>query len=257
MSYQEDATARPKTPFKTDNPGDHTHPNGTGSQVNSDGSPNWKSGFDKAYTGGAGSHTHYITEGGDTEEAEIQFSVEMSNCIKKGILTKGMLVKKYSDTGGIFSEDDDKRLTAMYIDIAKLQREYVVLENGTAEQKQKAEVVLEKLAATRKEMVDLESTYLNLFNNTADVIAQNNIIRWFCINLAHKQEGGGKIEPLFTGSTYEQKLENMRDLDEAEDPLYQAAFRKLATFVSYWYFSKNATKEDFKKLEKDIEEGKY
>ena len=193
----------------------------------------------------------------DTEEAEIQFSVEMSNCIKKGILTKGMLVKKYSDTGGIFSEDDDKRLTAMYIDIAKLQREYVVLENGTAEQKQKAEVVLEKLAATRKEMVDLESTYLNLFNNTADVIAQNNIIRWFCINLAHKQEGGGKIEPLFTGSTYEQKLENMRDLDEAEDPLYQAAFRKLATFVSYWYFSKNATKEDFKKLEKDIEEGKY
>jgi hypothetical protein len=193
----------------------------------------------------------------DTEEAEIQFSVEMSNCIKKGILTKGMLVKKYSDTGGIFSEDDDKRLTAMYIDIAKLQREYVALENGTAEQKQKAEVVLEKLAATRKEMVDLESTYLNLFNNTADVIAQNNIIRWFCINLAHKQEGGGKIEPLFTGSTYEQKLENMRDLDEAEDPLYQAAFRKLATFVSYWYFSKNATKEDFKKLEKDIEEGKY
>jgi hypothetical protein len=193
----------------------------------------------------------------DTEEAEIQFSVEMSNCIKKGILTKVMLVKKYSDTGGIFSEDDDKRLTAMYIDIAKLQREYVALENGTAEQKQKAEVVLEKLAATRKEMVDLESTYLNLFNNTADVIAQNNIIRWFCINLAHKQEGGGKIEPLFTGSTYEQKLENMRDLDEAEDPLYQAAFRKLATFVSYWYFSKNATKEDFKKLEKDIEEGKY
>jgi hypothetical protein len=49
----------------------------------------------------------------------------------------------------------------------------------------------------------------------------------------------------------------MRDLDEAEDPLYQAAFRKLATFVSFWYFSKNATKDDFKKLEKDLEEGKY
>ena len=193
----------------------------------------------------------------DTEEAEIQFSVEMSNCIKKGILTKGMLVKKYSDTGGIFSEDDDKRLTTMYIDMAKLQREYVGLENGNAEQKQKANAVLEKLAATRKEMVDLESTYLNLFNNTADIIAQNNIIRWFCVNLAYKQEENGKIEPLFAGSSYEQKLDNMRDLDEAEDPLYQATFRKLATFVSFWYFSKNATKDDFKKLEKDLEEGKY
>ena len=193
----------------------------------------------------------------DTEDAEIQFSIEMSNCIKKGILTKGMLVKKYSDTGGIFSEDDDKRLTELYIETAKLQRQYVALENGTAEEKEQAKMVLEKLASLRKQMVDLESTYLNLFNNTADIIAQNNIIRWFCVNLTYKQEQDGKIEPFFSGSSFEQKLDNMRDLDEAEDPLYQATFRKLATFVSFWYFSKGATKEDFKKLEKDLEEGKY
>lgn len=193
----------------------------------------------------------------DTEDAEIQFSIEMSNCIKKGILTKGMLVKKYSDTGGIFSEDDDKRLTELYIEIAKLQRQYVPLESGGAEQKEQANSILEKLAVLRKQMVDLEATYLNLFNNTADVIAQNNIIRWFCVNLTYKQEQDGKIEPFFSGSSFEQKLDNMRDLDEAEDPLYQATFRKLATFVSFWYFSKSATKEDFKKLEKDLEEGKY
>jgi hypothetical protein len=193
----------------------------------------------------------------DTEDAEIQFSIEMSNCIKKGILTKGMLVKKYSDTGGIFSEDDDKRLTELYIETAKLQRQYIGLEAGTAEEKEQAKAVLEKLAVLRKQMVDLEATYLNLFNNTADIIAQNNIIRWFCVNLTYKQEQDGKIEPFFSGSSFEQKLDNMRDLDEAEDPLYQATFRKLATFVSFWYFSKSATKEDFKKLEKDLEEGKY
>jgi hypothetical protein len=81
-AYQEDATARPKTPFKTDNPGDHTHPNGTGSQINSDGGPNWKSGFDKAYTGGAGSHTHYITEGGDTETRPKNYGVNFFIKIK-------------------------------------------------------------------------------------------------------------------------------------------------------------------------------
>ncbi len=172
-------------------------------------------------------------------------------------MTKGMLVKKYSDTGGIFSEDDDKRLTELYIEIAKLQRQYVPLENGSAEEKEQAKAILEKLAVLRKQMVDLEATYLNLFNNTADIIAQNNIIRWFCVNLTYKQEQDGKIEPFFSGSSFEQKLDNMRDLDEAEDPLYQATFRKLATFVSFWYFSKSATKEDFKKLEKDLEEGKY
>ena len=36
------------------------------------------------------------------EEAELEYSVEMSRCVKKGILTKAMLAKKYSDTGGVF-----------------------------------------------------------------------------------------------------------------------------------------------------------
>ena len=193
----------------------------------------------------------------DTEEAEIQFSVEMSNCIKRGILTKGMLVKKYSDTGGLFSEDDDKRLASLYIEMSTLQKQYLDLSVGTVEDKEKSKLILEKLALTRKEMVEIESTYNNLFNTTADSIAQNNLIRWFCVNLTYKQEGNGQIQPFFKGSTYEEKLDNMRDLDEAEDPLYQAMFRKLATFVSFWYFSKNTTKEDFKKLEKDLEEGKY
>ena len=81
-AYQEDATARPKTPFKTDNPGDHTHPNGTGSQINSDGGPNWKSGFEKAATGSAGNHTHFITDGGDSETRPKNFGVNFFIKIK-------------------------------------------------------------------------------------------------------------------------------------------------------------------------------
>ena len=34
----------------------------------------------------------------ELEEAELEYSIEMSKCIKKGILTKAMLGKKYSDT---------------------------------------------------------------------------------------------------------------------------------------------------------------
>ena len=46
----------------------------------------------------------------ELEEAELEFSVEMSRCVKKGILTKAMLAKKYSDTGGLMSEDDANSL---------------------------------------------------------------------------------------------------------------------------------------------------
>ena len=39
----------------------------------------------------------------ELEDAELEYSVEMSKCVKRGILTKAMLFKKYSDTGGVRS----------------------------------------------------------------------------------------------------------------------------------------------------------
>ena len=48
------------------------------------------------------------------EDADMEFSVEMSKCIKKGILTKAMLAKKYSDSGGLLSEDDSQNLMRLY-----------------------------------------------------------------------------------------------------------------------------------------------
>mgnify|MGYP003681594406 FL=1 len=44
------------------------------------------------------------------EDADMEFSIEMSKCIKKGILTKAMLAKKYSDSGGLLSEEDSTEL---------------------------------------------------------------------------------------------------------------------------------------------------
>ena len=54
----------------------------------------------------------------ELEEADMEFSIEMSECIKKGILTKAMLAKKYSDTGGVLSENDAKRLVDLYGELA-------------------------------------------------------------------------------------------------------------------------------------------
>ena len=50
----------------------------------------------------------------ELEEAELEYSVEMSRCVKRGILTKAMLAKKYSDTSGIFSEDESKNYSDEY-----------------------------------------------------------------------------------------------------------------------------------------------
>ena len=60
----------------------------------------------------------------DLEEADIEYSIEMSKCIKRGILTKAMLAKKYSDTGGLLTEEDAKLLTRRYSELGELQNRY-------------------------------------------------------------------------------------------------------------------------------------
>ena len=44
------------------------------------------------------------------EEADMEYSIEMSQCVKRGILTKAMLAKKYSDSGGLLAEEDAKTI---------------------------------------------------------------------------------------------------------------------------------------------------
>ena len=51
----------------------------------------------------------------ELEDGELEYSDEMSNCIKRGILTKAMLYKKYSDTGGVWSEEDAQDLGKKFL----------------------------------------------------------------------------------------------------------------------------------------------
>lgn len=193
------------------------------------------------------------------EDADLQYSIEMSSCIKKGILTKGMLVKKYLDSGGMVSETEAAEMIKIYNFIYQKEMEYHKLAGRTENKDEESQKkIVEEIFVARQRLIQLESNYTNLFNNTADTIAQNNVIRWFCLNMTHKQVlPDGNIEPMFPGDTFDAKVDSLHKMDEGEDQLYTKAYTKLATFVSFWFFSKNASKEDFEKLNKDIEEGKF
>ena len=76
----------------------------------------------------------------ELEEAELEYSVEMSRCVKKGILTRAMLFKKYSDTGGMYTDDESENYGKVYKDILTLQNEYVRMDSidkPTEKQKEK------------------------------------------------------------------------------------------------------------------------
>ena len=92
----------------------------------------------------------------ELEEAELEYSVEMSKCVKKGILTRAMLFKKYSDTGGMYTDDESENYGKIYKDLLTLQNEYVRMdsvEKPTEKQKEKLEKIKDDLAVSKKKLV--------------------------------------------------------------------------------------------------------
>lgn len=189
------------------------------------------------------------------EEADMEYSIEMSKCVKQGILTKAMLLNKYSDTGGIMSEAEAKDLSEMYGKLSELQTEFTSWkltdkQNFSDSQKQ----VIEEMASLRRAIAKTETNFSALLSHTADNKAQSKVISWYLLHLTHK-DNDGSMEEYFKGSSFEDKKDYLYSLEENEDDLFAAVYDKLTAFLSFWYFSVSANKEDFENLEKDIDEG--
>lgn len=194
----------------------------------------------------------------EIEEADLEYSVEISKCIKKGILTKAMLAKKYSDTGGMMSESESKRLIELYKRIYDLQNESIRLESSSKkkENKEKTEKVIEELSSVRKEIVEIESNYRSLFDHTADSKAQNKILLWYILNLTYfKENENEEPKPFFNGENFESKLDSFYKKEELADEEYILISKKLSTLMAFWFFNQASSKEEFEELDKKIDSG--
>ena len=196
----------------------------------------------------------------ELEEADMEYSIEMSRCIKKGVLTKAMLAKKYSDTGGLLSESDANKLVDLYAELADLEGDYTkkTLTNRDLKKlpkkvKDQIDQLAAKVAICRRDIVTLESSYQTLFSHTADTKAQNRIILWYLTHLTYTQKDDGEPIKYFEGDTFDSKVDSYYQKDEGEDSLFSAASGKLTSILSYWYFSNSQTKEDFDKILDDID----
>lgn len=190
------------------------------------------------------------------EEADMEYSIEMSRCVKDGILTKAMLLNKYSDTGGIMSEAEAKALAEMYGRLGELQTEFTSWKMSDKSQlSEKQKETIEEMAELRRNIAKTETNFSALLNHTSDSKAQTKVISWYLLSLTNLEDENGDLEPYFKGETFEDKREYLYKLEEDEDPLLDLVYDKLTAFISFWYFSVSATREDFENLEKDIEEG--
>ena len=195
----------------------------------------------------------------ELEEAELEYSVEMSKCVKKGILTRAMLFKKYSDTGGMYTDDESRDYSEIYRKLLTLQNEYVRMDSidkPTDSQKEKLEKIKDDLAESKKKLVELESNMHSLFDHTADTKAQNKLLLWYTLMLTHIQgESDEAPVPYFKGDTFEEKTKDYYDKEDDSDEFYQEIVKKVTTILAFWFFNQASKPEEFNNLIEQMEKG--
>jgi hypothetical protein len=177
------------------------------------------------------------------DEAEAQYAVEMSKNIKRGIVTKAMLVKKYADTGGTLTEEETKDM------VRKLQKSNEIsnkIQLLTATKKKGSEKEIEELTSEllilRKELADIEMSMQGVYDHTADARSERSMLLWYTIQLARKIEEG-KEALFFDGLLYEDQLESLYEKDENGSSIEKEALNKFMSVISLWFYNNSATQE--------------
>ena len=136
------------------------------------------------------------------------------------------------------------------------QRLQVNLDNKTQELKDSiSEKLLRELAEMRRELVEIENSQSNIFDQTAENRAKNQTIMWWVLQLSNWREHEAlDPKPFFKGKNYEEKLESYDEYEESDDDFMNEGIRKLAFFVSFWYMGRATSGEDFKAVEELYEQ---
>tara|TARA_B100001059_G_scaffold142375_1_gene142326 strand:- start:611 stop:1366 length:756 start_codon:yes stop_codon:yes gene_type:complete len=195
----------------------------------------------------------------ELEDGELQYTIEMSKCVKQGILTKAMLAKKYDDTGGAFTEEGQKEYGKLYKQILEYQNEYVRLDSATKltkDQKDRLEEVKQKIAEVKRQLVEVETNLQGLFEHTADVRAQNKLLLWYALNLTYiqKEEDEDPVS-YFEGLDYETKLEDYYDKEEENSEVYQKIIKQVSTTLAFWFYNQASSQKEFEELMEQVEKG--
>jgi hypothetical protein len=182
------------------------------------------------------------------DEAEAQYAIELSKNIKKGIVTKDMLVKKYADTGGSLTEEEVKDMLRKVKKSNELANQIQLLSaTNKKENKEEIEKLEEELLSIRKDLIDVEMSMQGVYEHTADSRAERSMLLWYTIQLARRIEDGEE-KPFFDGIVYEDQLENLYEKDESSDEIEKEALSNFMLVVSYWFYNNNATEDQIKEF---------
>jgi len=193
------------------------------------------------------------------EDAELFYGIRLSESIKLGLLPKALIVKRFENDGGALSSGEEKRVKELITKLSELQKDLYLYNNKSESARTENDhsnfrLNMEQVQNIRQELIEIEKTKSEIFEQTAENRARNKTIMWWVLNLAHKKEGND-FTPFFKGETFEEKIKNYDEIEESDNEFLKKILIRFAYLITFWYVGKITDEKDFKEVDLiDIEE---
>jgi len=192
----------------------------------------------------------------EKEEGEMNRAAHFALCVERGVITQAALRKKYGDTGGIYTNEEEKQYAILRQKLRDLLEDYqlasVDLDKKTEEEKKRRNEIFDEIFEIRRKIIEFENSATLFYQDTAESKARNKLIEFFILNLTYwKTEKDKEWVPFFKGNTLEEKLAYLCDLEDNDDEIYLKIGEKLAFVVTLLLTSPNLTKEEIESIEKE------
>ena len=187
----------------------------------------------------------------DFEAGKLFYGVKLADGVRDGLLTRSMLIKRFSDDGGILSPNQKDKYSKLYADffIKQNQLQKLLLQDVTKVDEKEKTKIESDLLLLRNEIQDFETSNSSIFENTAENVARDKTILWWVLHLAFKEEDGKEL-PFFDGNTYNEKLDAYDVILEKEDEHLSSAKDKFFYFTTIWYINPTIKLENFQEAER-------
>lgn len=190
-------------------------------------------------------------------ESEFYYASILSDAIqRKGIISRALLEKRIVDDDGIltkaekeiFSQSNDiifnkKNELSQLLLVPQLER--------NKEWEEKVAVCQNEISAAQRILRALYARNQNIFDNTAEEIAQRRTLTWWILNLTHIEENG-KIRAFFGDKDLNTKIKEYERIEDEEDVFGMKVYNEAFFYIYLWVTEGITSQEEFDKIQKEM-----
>jgi hypothetical protein len=196
------------------------------------------------------------------DDAELYYNVLVSKGIQAGLMSRQLLQKRFLDDGGLLAEGQKSKEKSLYESLSEKESQYYSLltkQDKTQEDTESLAKIQKELALLKHELQSWEMSKMSIYDITAENRARNKTILWWLFELSQIKNDKGEWVALFPGKTTEEKSDKYHSLLEGEGltkedtEFYQNVISKCLISVSYWYYGRAESQEDFEKAQQEID----